>query len=150
MSFRNLLLLAILSLTILACNKTDQAEVDRNAILQYLQENNLTATEHDSGVFYIIDTPGSGGSPDLNSTITVRYKGSYLDDVVFGQTSGSETAQLKMNELIQGWQIALPYFQKGSTGTIFIPSGLGYGGNPPVGIRANAVLKFDIELVDFQ
>ena len=145
-----LILATLFMVSMLACNKQEQAEFDRNAILQYLEVNNLTATEDPSGVFYIINVQGSGDSPDNDSKVTVRYVGSYLDNVVFGQTPDNETSSFVVGDLIQGWQVAMPFFQKGSEGTIFIPSELGYGGNPPAGIRANAVLKFDIELVDFQ
>ena len=132
-----------------ACNKEDQADIDREIIKQYVADNNLNATEHSSGIFYVIETPGSGGNPTVNNRITVRYKGYYLDGVVFDETNGSETVKFRLGDLIQGWQIAIPLLQKGGKGTFIIPSGLAYGSNPPFGVRANAVMAFEIELVDF-
>jgi FKBP-type peptidyl-prolyl cis-trans isomerase FkpA len=132
-----------------ACKKEDQAKLDREAIENYLTDNSLTATEHSSGIFHIISVPGAGGSPTLNSTVTVKYKGYYLDGVVFDETTGSNTATFPLRNLIEGWQIAIPLLQKGGKGTFFIPSALGYGSTPPPGVRANAVLAFEIELVDF-
>ncbi len=132
------------------CHKDDQAAKDRAAIQQYLTDHNLSATEHDSGIFYIIDTPGSGGSPTINSAVKVKYKGYYLDGLVFDETPGSQTVQFPLSDLIEGWQIGIPLLQKGGKGTFFIPSALGYGSNPPFGVRADAVLVFEIELVDFQ
>ncbi len=149
---RYLIRLALLFLPLLAltsCKLEDQAEIDEEKIEQYLADNNLTATRHSSGIYYIISTPGSGGSPALTSTVTVNYKGYYLDNSVFDQTTGSPI-QFPLNNLIQGWQIAIPLLQKGGKGTFFIPSQLGYGSYPPQGIPANAVLIFDIELVDFK
>lgn len=148
---KNLLLGAVLLTIALspACNKDDQSELDRQAIEKYLTDNNLSATEHPSGIFYIIDTPGSGGSPALNNQVTVRYKGYYLDGVVFDQTTGSQTAKFQLSSLIEGWQIAIPLLQKGGKGLFLIPSGLAYGPNPPFGVRANAPMAFEIELVDF-
>lgn len=144
-------LLALLALGLGAgCHKDDQAAKDRQAIQQYLSDHSLTATEHDSGIFYIIDTPGSGGSPTVANTVKVKYKGYYLDGVVFDQTTGSQTIQFPLSDLIEGWQIAIPLLQKGGKGTFFIPSGLGYGSYPPSGVRPDAVLVFEIELVDFQ
>lgn len=139
----------VLALLTAGCGKEEQAKFDRDAILKYLDDNSLTATEHDSGIFYIIETPGTGGSPSLSSTITFKYKGYYLDGVVFDQTTGNNTATYPLSNLIQGWQIAIPLLQKGGKGKFFIPSTLGYGPNPPFGVRANAVLVFEIELVDF-
>lgn len=132
-----------------ACNKEDQADIDREIIKQYVADNNLNATEHSSGIFYVIETPGSGGNPTVNNQVTVRYKGYYLDGVVFDETNGSETVKFRLGDLIQGWQIAIPLLQKGGKGTFIIPSGLAYGSNPPFGVRANAVMAFEIELVDF-
>lgn len=132
-----------------SCNKDDQAETDRKAIEQYLADHNLTAEVHESGIHYIIDTPGSGGSPTLASTVTVKYKGYYLDGVVFDETSGSNTAKFPLANLIEGWKIGIPLLHKGGKGLFLIPSGLGYGAYPPFGVRANAVLVFEIELVDF-
>lgn len=39
--------------------------------------------------------------------------------------------------------------QEGS-GKLLIPAHLGYGSNPPSGIRSDAVLIFDVELVSVQ
>ncbi len=148
---RNLFTFAALLLLALAvgCNKEDQLELDRKAIERYLTDHNLSATEHESGMFYIIDEPGSGGSPMLEDTVTVRYKATYLDDVVLDETVGSETASFQLNDLIAGWRIGIPLLQKEGKGTFFIPSYLAYGGTPPQGVRPNAPLRFDIELVDF-
>ena len=148
---RHFLLLgaALLALsTWTACHK-DQADIDRQDIQQYLSDNNLIATEHSSGIFYIIDSVGTGGNPTLDSQVTVKYKGYYLDGTVFDQTAGSDTAKFPLGNLIKGWQIAIPLLQKGGKGTFWIPSALAYGPNPPFGVRANAVMVFEIELVDF-
>lgn len=145
--FSTLLLLTIAGFS--ACHKDDQAKIDREAILQYIADNGLTMTEHSSGIFYNIETPGTGGSPNLNSKVTVRYKGYYLDGVVFDQTIGAQTAQFTLNGLIEGWQIAIPLLQKGGKGLFLIPSGLAYGPYPRSPIRANAVMAFEIELVSF-
>ena len=149
---KNMLLLSAAFLAIAlspACNKDDQDEKDRQAILQYLADHNLSATEHSSGIFYLIDTPGSGGSPSPAAQVTVRYKGYYLDDIVFDQTQGTETIKFNLGQLIEGWQIAIPLLQKGGKGFFLIPSGLAYGPNPPFGVRENAPMAFEIELVDF-
>ena len=131
-----------------ACHK-DQADIDRQDIQQYLNDHNLVATEHSSGIFYIIDSVGPGGNPTLDSQVTVKYKGYYLDGTVFDQTNGSETVKFRLGDLIKGWQIAIPLLEKGGKGTFWIPSALAYGPNPPPGVRANAVMVFEIELVDF-
>ncbi|MBL7776502.1 MAG: FKBP-type peptidyl-prolyl cis-trans isomerase [Saprospiraceae bacterium] len=133
-----------------ACIKDDQRDLDRNAILSYLTNNNLSATEHESGIFYILDTPGSGGHPGADAKVTVKYKAFYLDDTLLDETEADSTATFNLAGLIEGWRIAIPLLQKGGKGTFWIPSGLAYGSNPPFGVQPNAVLRFNIELIDFQ
>lgn len=148
---KQLLAFSFISLAILfsACNKEDQAEIDDNIITQYLQDNNLDAEKHSSGLYYIITEPGSGPSPDINSNITIRYKGYFTSGEVFDETSGSSTATFPLAALIQGWQIGIPLLKHGGSGQFFIPSELGYGNQQKGSIPANSVLIFDIDLVDF-
>lgn len=128
----------------------DQLAKDIKKIEEYLDENNLTAESTASGLHYIIEEPGTGGHPSLgnNDEVTVHYKGYLLDGSVFDQTNGSPIS-FGLQQVIVGWQEGIPLFQKGGKGQLFIPSGLGYGANPPPGIPSRAVLVFDVELVDF-
>ncbi|NUQ26339.1 MAG: FKBP-type peptidyl-prolyl cis-trans isomerase [Saprospiraceae bacterium] len=133
-----------------ACKKDDdnQALIDKELIEQYLLDNNIDAQEHESGMFYVITTEGFGASPTLNDDVEVSYRGYFLDDTVFDQTAAGQTVEFPLANLIKGWQIGLPLLKEGGRGTFFLPSELGYGDNPPSGIPANAVLIFDIDLVD--
>ena len=57
---------------------------------------------------------------------------------------------LGQGQVIQGWDEGITYFNKRSKGTIYIPSSLGYGPSGAGGvIPPNAVLIFDIELLDY-
>ncbi|MCC6411804.1 MAG: FKBP-type peptidyl-prolyl cis-trans isomerase [Saprospiraceae bacterium] len=143
------LFLAFLALG--ACKKSDdQAKEDEEAILSDLTTRGVTtATRHESGIYYVISDPGSGGHPVSTSKVTVSYKGVYLDGVVFDQTDPGQTVEFTLGGLIEGWQIAIPLLEKGGEGRFWIPSELCYGSNPPQGVRKDAVMVFDIELVDF-
>jgi FKBP-type peptidyl-prolyl cis-trans isomerase len=148
-----LFLLLLFSMTLFSCNKdlsaAEQLEQDIEKIKKYLSDNNLTATATLSGLHYIITTPGTGGSPNLQSNVTVKYKGTLLDGTIFDQTTGSQTATFPLANLIPGWQEGIPLLQKGGKGAFLLPSALGYGPNPVGPIPANSVLIFEIELVDF-
>lgn len=137
---------------LLSCGKEDnsQAEADDRIIQDYLAENNIEATKHSSGLYYIITTEGTGNNPNSNSKVTVKYKGKLTDETVFDQTSGSSTATFGLTSLIEGWKIGIPLLKSGGKGTFFLPSVLGYGNNATPTIPANSVLIFDIELVSFQ
>lgn len=136
-------------LTAFACTKEEnQDEIDRNIILQYLEDNNLTAEEHLVGMYYIIHEPGTGDEgPKVTSEVTVRYTGFTTDGAIFDQTQGNDTVTFPLGNLIAGWQIGIPLLKKGGEITLFLPSRLAYGsGGHPL---ARQVLIFDIELVDY-
>lgn len=139
------LALPILFMVISSCNKEDDiSEKDDKIIRQYLADNNLTATKTASGLYYLIEEAGSSLKPNINSEVRVQYTGFYTDGEVFD----SNVFTYPLYGFIQGWQEGLQYFGKGGKGMLFVPSKLGYGSNPPAGIPANAVLIFNIYLID--
>lgn len=147
--FFGLLFLALF-ITTFSCEKdeVDRVAIDQEIIEQYIADNNISAIKHESGIYYLIETEGTGGHPGPRDEVAVKYKGSLLDGTVFDQTNGS-SANFNLPNLIVGWQIGIRLLQKGGKGTFIIPSYLGYGRFPPAGIPENAVLIFDIELIDF-
>ena len=144
----SLFLFAIIVLG-LGCKKEDQGEIDRNLILQYLEDNNLTAIEDESGLFYIVDVPGGAQKPTLSNNVTVTYKGYFLNGDVFDQTPAGEDITFPLSGVIEGWQIGIPKFGKGGSGQLFIPSSLAYGSRGSGGVGPNTVILFDVALLDF-
>ncbi|MEM0993666.1 MAG: FKBP-type peptidyl-prolyl cis-trans isomerase [Bacteroidota bacterium] len=126
-----------------------QLAIDVETIEGYLEENNITADSTASGIFYFFEEEGTGENPARGATVTVKYKGYFLDGTVFDETENDETATFPLNNVIQGWQEGIPLFKKGGKGTLLIPSALAYGVNGRGDIPPNTVLAFDIELVDF-
>ena len=142
--------LTVLIVIFSACKKEEsQADKDDAIIQQYLSDNNIQATKDASGLYYVITEEGTGDHPDINSEVTVRYKGYLTNGTVFDQTSGNSTATFPLSGLIKGWQIGIPKLKQGGKGTFFVPSALGYGSQSVGSIPANSVLIFDIELVSF-
>lgn len=147
-----ILLFTCLFLT--ACKKdnslsaAEQLAKDTGLIEQYLADNGLTAQSTASGLHYIIEDAGSGGHPTVANEVSVLYKGYFLDGTVFDQTQG-QSITFPLANVITGWQEGIPLFQKGGKGVLLLPSALAYGKYPPSGIPKNAVLIFDVELVDF-
>jgi FKBP-type peptidyl-prolyl cis-trans isomerase FkpA len=138
------------SLLVSSCIKDPevQLENDIDKIEKYLDDKGLIALSTESGLHYIIEVEGTGGNPTINDDVTVFYKGYFLNEEVFDETSASPVT-FPLANVIEGWQEGIPLFKKGGKGKLLIPSGLGYGLFPPPGIKKNAVLIFDIELVDF-
>lgn len=145
-----------------------QYKEDIKVITDYLKENNIVAQSTSSGLHYIIDTPGQGVQPKPGNQVKVNYTGRLLDGKVF-DTSLAEVAeqygihnpqktyepinfQLGVGQVIQGWDEGIMCLHKRARARLFIPSTLAYGsqgaGNGLV--PANAILIFDVELVDIQ
>ena len=142
--------LFVIPLCFTGCRSEDPEEIwelDRNKILEYIAIHSLTAIEHTSGIFYVVDVEGSGPHPTLNSRVNVKYTGMLLDGTIFDASGGTT---FTVGNTIQGWQIGIPLFRAGGKGKLLIPSALGYGANPPGGIPRNAPLVFDIEIIELR
>lgn len=152
--FKNLFsakwLLAIAILVLFAaCGSDDpekQAAKDREKIIEYIEKHNLDAHELETGVFYVIEQTGNGNFPTENSTVVLNYTGKLLSGKQFDVGFGSS---LNLRGTILGFRYGIPMFNRGSKGLLLIPSGLGYGPNGSFSIPPNAVLIFEVEIIDF-
>ena len=150
----NLLLLILFALT--ACEdevltNDEQAQRDDELIQAYIADNNLqNVVKTESGLYYLItDKPSDLGSfPTPTSIVTVSYRGTLLDGTEFDQNDSFETSV--SGGVIRGWQEGLQFFKKTWKGLLIIPSALAYGRSARGVIPANAVLVFEMEMLDFQ
>lgn len=145
---KKIIVVFFLSLIFISSCKKDQIKLDDDIIQDYLQENNIDAQKHESGLYYLITLEGDGEFPDTNSDVTVKYKGYLTDGEVFDET-GDEAVTFNLSQLISGWKIGIPLLSRGGQGIFFIPSNLGYGEYQAGVIPPNSVLIFEIELIDF-
>ena len=130
------------------CKKeVDYTQIDEDIIQQYIIDNNLNAQATGSGLYYVMDNPGNGDTPNINSTVTVAYVGKLTNGTIFDQ-SGSVPATFQLSGVIQGWQEGIPLFSEGGSGTLLIPSVLGYGNQAVGSIPPNSVLIFDVDLIN--
>jgi len=139
-------LMALFVLLLASC--TDSTQGENVEIENYILSHNLTVTDT-SGVKVAITTPGSVDRPSETSIIEMTYTGKYLDNTVFDKSPAGKTVKLKLSNMIEGLKSGLALLGKGGVGTIIIPSEKGYGGNPPFGIRKNAVLIYEVTVIDF-
>ncbi len=127
-------------------NKTVASE--QSDILNYASSHGITGTLHSSGLYYQIITGGGGPVPVSSSKISVTYTGKLINDNVFD--TQSSPVQLTLSDAIQGWQIGLPFIHKGGRIILIIPSSLAYGCRGFGAVPGDAILVFDITLVDVQ
>lgn len=145
---RHLIYLSLFSIAFCAFScvpEIDQQKSDDEEIQNYLQENNLTAESTDSGLHYIITQIGNDTFPESGDSVIVNYRGYYTDGWEFD--NGAEI-KFNLNDVIQGWQEGMQKISENGSGIILIPSILGYANTPPAGVRTDAVLVFDVDLVD--
>ena len=144
---------AFLALTLfISCSdKEETKQIDYTAqnekeITDYIAKNNLNAQRSDSGLYYVINEPGSGNQPNASSNVTVAYKGYFSNGNVFDQ-SKPEGISFGLNQVIKGWTEGIPYFKTGGSGVLLIPSHLGYGSTNNGPIPGGSVLIFDVKLI---
>ncbi len=100
------------------------------------------------GVLYEVINSGDGKQANLRSIVSVYYKGELINGKVFDDnTKQGYPDAFRLNELITGWQIAIPQMKEGDKWRIYIPSELGYGKRGTHGIPGDSTLVFEIELV---
>lgn len=132
-----------------ACNSDkdkDYTTENEQEILSYLADNNLTAQKSNSGLYYIINDPGTGAFPTTTDNVTVAYRGYFTNGTVFDE-SDSSGISFGLQQVIAGWTEGIPYFKEGGSGILLIPSRLAYGNNRRGTIPGGAVLIFDVELI---
>lgn len=110
------------------------------------QQEDINVTE--SGLQYRIIEEGDGESPTSTSQVEIKYKGTYTSGYVFDQTSGNETLDINVSELISGFTEGLRLMKEGAKYELFISPELGYGNNYPQ--YGSAVLIFEVELVNVE
>ncbi|RXG23626.1 FKBP-type peptidyl-prolyl cis-trans isomerase [Leeuwenhoekiella aequorea] len=113
----------------------------------YLEANDLTATRSSTGLYYIIETEGTGESPEVNSTVKVTYTGYLLNGNIFDQ-SNSEV-EFNAGKLISGFSEGLTYMKEGGQALFLIPARLAYGASGAGGsIPGNTVILFEVNLIE--
>lgn len=134
------------------CGKTDTECVpatvasEKAAMVAYCTANNITYTEHESGILYEIIAPGLGIKPKLTNTVSAVYTGKFLNGTQFD--ASANPVSFLLSGVIKGWQIGIPLIKKGGRIKLVIPSSLAYGCNGSGSIPANSPLYFEVTLTD--
>ncbi len=134
----------------------EQAKTDDRLLQEYFAKNNIKATKTPSGLYYSVATKGLGPNAKAGKKVTMNYTGKLMDGKAFDSNTDPKfnhvspfTFNLGQGQVIKGWDEGVQLMNLGTKGTLYIPSGLGYGASGAGGgaIPANAVLIFDVEVV---
>ena len=108
----------------------------------------VTAMRRNSPLRALSCTAGTGAKPAPDATVTVNYRGTFLDGTEFDSSAKSgHPAEFHANQVIPGWTEALTNMPVGSKWRLFIPSDLAYGERGNRGIPPNSTLIFEVELL---
>jgi FKBP-type peptidyl-prolyl cis-trans isomerase FkpA len=132
-----------------------QKDMDDKMLQDYFTKNNIAAQKTNTGLYYIIDKPGSGANAQAGQDVTVMYTGKTMDGNAFDSNIDPKfnhtdplTFQVGRGQVIPGWDEGIMLMNKGAKGRLFIPSTLAYGPQERPGLPANSILIFDVEIKD--
>ncbi|MDO7853704.1 FKBP-type peptidyl-prolyl cis-trans isomerase [Hymenobacter convexus] len=139
-----------------AAKSAGQTAKDVAIIQAYLKKNHATARKTAGGTYYIIKKLGTGPTPKKGQTVSVLYRGTVLTtgkefDSTAKRNNDPFSFPLGTGQVIPGWDQGIAMLNKGTKAVLLIPSPLAYGSRGAgADIPANAVLRFEVELVDIQ
>lgn len=116
-----------------------------------LNVNIASMTKTASGLYYKDLVTGTGATATAGYTVRVAYSGWLVNGVRFDTTEGKVPAYfeflLNAGRVIKGWDEGVQGMKVGGRRQLVIPPGLGYGETGSGSIPGNAVLVFEIVLL---
>lgn len=127
-------------------NKKEYAQANKAWLEAKAKEDGVKPLP--KGMYYKVISVGSNDDkhPTERSVVTVHYTGRTIDGKQFDSSLGGVPVAFRLNELIEGWIIALQHMCIGDKWEIYIPSELGYSKYSQPGIPAYSTLIFELEL----
>jgi FKBP-type peptidyl-prolyl cis-trans isomerase FklB len=102
-----------------------------------------------SGLQYEVLKSGTGPKPTPTNTVKVHYHGTLIDGTVFDSSvERNEPIEFPVTGVIPGWVEALQLMSVGDKWKLTIPSDIAYGPRGKGDIPPNAVLVFEVELLE--
>jgi FKBP-type peptidyl-prolyl cis-trans isomerase len=122
-----------------------QAQENKRFLTDNKKRSGVKTT--DNGLQYKIVKQGKGPRPRVTDTVSVVYRGTFVNGEEF-DSSGGKPFSIGVGNVIEGWKEALQMMEVGSKWQLFVPADLAYGdqGYPPA-IGPNATLIFDLDLL---
>ncbi len=111
------------------------------------------AQKTESGMYYIVHSPGEGPCPGYGDRVTVHYEGRFLDGQKFDSSYDRKepfTFTVGVGKVIKGWDEAFLTMKKGEKRTLIVPHWLAYGDKARPSIPPRSTLVFEVELLSFR
>lgn len=138
-AFRALVLL-LLIVFVPSCS----SDFDGISPKEYVEQNNITATELDGGMYIQIDEPGDAQRATAEQVVLVDYRAILANT---GETvlTGEDFTAVYAN-LLLGWQTGLKEIGVGGKCTLILPPDLAFGEQVIEGIPQKSTLVFEVTL----
>jgi FKBP-type peptidyl-prolyl cis-trans isomerase len=107
------------------------------------------ARKSPSGAIVVPLKEGTGPSPTASDTVKVNYTGTLVSGRVFDTTvHRGQPLEIALTQTVPCWSEAFPMLKTGAHAKIVCPPELAYGASGKGGVPGNAVLTFDVELLE--
>ena len=142
-------LMAIIAISVISCGKSSSGcnpvpvANEKSAMVKYCTDNNITYTEHPSGLLYQIMSPGTGAVLNSDSWVRAYYRGKFLNGNTFDSLTIAPS-EFNLRNVIEGWTIGIPLVKRGGSIRLLVPSALGYSCIGRGSIPPNTPLYFEV------
>lgn len=128
-------------------SKQDYVRANREWLEAKAKEEGVKALPN--GIYYKVLARGrnDGRHPSPMNVVTAHYTGWTINGKEFDSSRGDIPAAFRLNQLIEGWIIAMQHMCIGDRWEIYIPAEMGYGRFSQPGIPGGSTLIFEIELL---
>jgi FKBP-type peptidyl-prolyl cis-trans isomerase len=106
------------------------------------------ALKTESGAIVIPVKEGTGAAPAPTDKVKVHYTGTLVSGRVFDSSVQRGPTEFPLNQVIKCWTEGLQKMKVGGKARIVCPSEIAYGPGGNAAIPGNAVLTFEVELLD--
>lgn len=128
-------------------SKKEYIEANKEWLRRKSEEEGVKALP--KGIFYKVlqQKENDGRHPSPRSVVTVHYTGWTINGKKFNSSRGGVPIAFRLNELIEGWIIAISQMSIGDKWEIYIPAEMGYGKFSQPDIPGGSTLIFEVELL---
>jgi FKBP-type peptidyl-prolyl cis-trans isomerase len=132
-------------------NQTED-KYEKKVLRKYLVKNKIKTQPDEEGLYYIHLKDGKGKNPEIGNVAYIHYRGYFLDGTEFDNTYLREPLEYRIGEkdqVIKGFELAIPKMNKGAKAKLIIPSYLAFGnkGSSSGIVPPNTTLIYEVELI---
>ncbi len=131
-----------------AAEKAAAREKEQGAAYLAKMSKEKGAKKTPSGAIVITEKEGTGATPTAADKVKVNYTGTLVSGRVFDSSAQRGPAEFPLGSVIKCWTEGLQLMKVGGKAKIVCPSEIAYGPTGNAGIPGNAVLTFEVELLD--